>query len=480
MTNQEFQEKPAVLIIDDHYRAFQPLAALIDPDRFTPVWVSDEQEGLQVLRNRGGEIHIIVVDLKSSGMGGGGIFHLARQLAPQAAVMITGPLGPSLYLEGVFYDLSGPNLKKEINLVLEGIVQKMGLNRSPVKDLDLTEDRGRSGPLVGTSRAIGDLYRLIDRLKDTSATALIQGESGTGKELVARTIHQAGTRKGQVFVAINCGAIPNTLIETELFGHERGAFTTALTQRKGKFEVAEGGTLFLDEIGELPKDLQVKLLRVLQEKEFQRIGGNRTIKTDVRIIAASGRNLREEVEAGRFRDDLFYRLNVVPILIPPLRERREDIPLLLDHFFSEAAARSDDSVPSITREAFEALKRYRYPGNVRELANMVERLWLFCRGREITFSDLPDEVRAEGGDPASRVGGLVRDLPEEGARLQEVERELIHKTLQKTSGNKLAAARMLGITRRRLYLRLGEYGPPFREFVTNGDIKKGFVTGGGR
>jgi len=460
MTNQEFQEKPAVLIIDDHYRAFQPLAALIDPDRFTPVWVPDEQEGLQVLRNRGEEIYIIVVDLKSSGMGGGGIFHLARQLAPQAAVLITGPLGPSLYLGGVFYDFSGPNLKKEINLVLGRIVQKMGLNGSPVKDLDLTEDRERSGPMVGASRAIGDLYRLIDKLKDTTATALIQGESGTGKELVARTIHQAGTRKGQVFVAINCGAIPSTLIETELFGHERGAFTTALTQRKGKFEVAEGGTLFLDEIGELPKDLQVKLLRVLQEKEFQRIGGNRTIKTDVRIIAASGRNLREEVEAGRFRDDLFYRLNVFPILIPPLRERREDIPLLLDHFFSEAASRSDDPVPSITRVAFEALMSYRYPGNVRELANMVERLWLFCRGREITISDLPDEVREERGDSVGRVGGIISDLPKEGARLREVEKELIHKTLQKTSGNKLAAARMLGITRRRLYLRLGEYGPP--------------------
>ncbi len=246
-------------------------------------------------------------------------------------------------------------------------------------------------------------------------------------------------------------------MESELFGHERGAFTSAMQQRKGKFEIASGGTLFLDEIGELDKLLQVKLLRVLQEKEFQRVGGNVTIKTDVRIIAATSQDLKKDVKSGRFRDDLFYRLNVVPITIPPLRDRKEDIPLLLNHFLEVYAREMDMPLPVMTEEVKDALLSYSYPGNVRELANIVERLLVTCPGGESIIQYLPEELCQKAG-MAIHSTGLINQLPEGGVRLQDVEKELLVKTLEMTNGNKLAAAKMLGITRRLLYLRLSEYG----------------------
>jgi transcriptional regulator with GAF, ATPase, and Fis domain len=334
----------------------------------------------------------------------------------------------------------------------------MGIAQGPEKKKSRPRKiRERFGVIIGRSQGINDVYRLIDNLKDSCATVLVQGESGTGKELVAQTIHQTSTRRNRPFVAVNCGAIPENLIESELFGHERGAFTTAMYQRKGKFEIARGGTLFLDEIGELDRELQVKLLRVLQEKEFQRVGGNQSHKTDVRIIAATSRDLKNAVQDGHFRDDLFYRLNVVPIHIPPLRERQEDIPLLLDHFFKKFAEDMDRSAPLVAPEASSLLLDYSYQGNVRELTNIVERLLVICSNGKITSQDLPQEVREEAGETPGPAK-LLKELPNEGVPLQELEKELILKTLKMTSWNKTAAARMLGMTRRLLYLRLAEYG----------------------
>jgi transcriptional regulator with PAS, ATPase and Fis domain len=273
--------------------------------------------------------------------------------------------------------------------------------------------------------------------------------------LIARAIHLTSRPSGP-FVAVNCGAIPTYLMESELFGHERGAFTGAICQTKGKFEIAQNGTLLLDEIGELDKDLQVKLLRVLQEKEFQRVGGNKTYHTNARIIAAASQDLKKAVKTGAFREDLYYRLNVLPLHLPPLRERSEDIPLLLKHFFHKSSLDSaNGSLPAISRDAWEALLNYSYPGNVRELANLVERLTVICRDGQITLADLPREV-LEGTEQAAQSPGHLKELPKEGVSLREVERELILKTLRKTSGNKLAAAKMLGITRRLLYLRLAD------------------------
>lgn len=452
--------KPVVLIVDDPYLSLRPLTRLISPDVFSVVWVPDEDQGIQVLKEQPATVRIIIIDLKSSGMGGGGFLHQARQIAPQAAILITAPLGPFLYQEGVFYDFSGSSLKQDINTILLSITRKMGITQKPGKNKARRHaPKARYGVIIGRSKGINEVYRIIENLRGSCATVLIQGESGTGKELVAQTIHQTSTRSNQPFVAVNCGAIPVNLIESELFGHERGAFTTAMFQRKGKFEIAHGGTLFLDEIGELEKELQVKLLRVLQEKEFQRVGGNRSYKADVRIIAATSQDLRKTVQAGHFRDDLFYRLNVVPIRIPPLRERQGDIPLLLDHFFRQFAEDMQRAAPSLTPAARDRLLAYSYRGNVRELTNIVERLLVICPNGEITSQDLPQEVLAEA-DRIPESAKLLKGLPEGGVSLQAMEKELIMDTLKLTSGNKAAAARILGITRRLLYLRLSQYDHP--------------------
>jgi DNA-binding NtrC family response regulator len=458
MTQNADKTKPIVLIVDDQYQTFRSLPRLISLDVFLAIWVPDEQQGLKALKDQGDKVRIVIIDLKSSGMGGGGFLHRARQIAPHAAVLITSPLGPFLYQGGTFYDFSGQTLKHNINAILLSIVQKMDRGHGHEENKKRPpKSKERFGVIIGKSKGINEIYHLIEQLRDSSATVMIQGESGTGKELVAQTIHQTSTRRNHAFVAINCGAIPANLIESELFGHERGAFTTAIRLRKGKFEIAHGGTLFLDEIGELERELQVKLLRVLQEKEFQRVGGNRSYKTDVRIIAATSQDLKKSVRAGHFRDDLFYRLNVVPIHIPPLRERREDIALLLEHYFKKFAGDMDRSIPFLAPEVRNLLLDYSYQGNVRELINIVERLFVICSNGEITCHDLPEEVREEAAETQGPTK-LLKELPNDGVPLRELEKELILKTLKMTSWNKTAAARMLGMTRRLLYLRLAQYG----------------------
>ncbi len=446
-----------VLIVDDQYKSFQTLPRMISPEAFSVTWVTDEQQGLELLRQHPEKSWIVIVDLKSSGMGGGGFLHQARQIAPRAAVLVTSPLGPFLYRDGSFFEFSGPTLRREINKVLHGIAQKPAIETETTAELETEpKPRDRLGPIIGGSRSINRIYELIQDLGDSLATVLIQGESGTGKELIARTIHQNSRRRGKPFVAINCGAIPATLIESELFGHERGSFTGAVCRKPGKFEVAHGGTLFLDEIGDLDKDLQVKLLRVLQEKEFQRVGGNASLRADVRVIAATSQDLRRSMQAGEFREDLYYRLNVIPVFAPPLRERKDDVAVLLDHFFRTIGGSMGCPLPEVADEARRALIHYRYPGNVRELANIVERLLVTCRNGKIGLRDLPAEVREEALE-SSPSPERLKELPDDGVSFKEVERELIVKTLQKTSGNKQAAARMLGITRRLLYLRLAEH-----------------------
>jgi DNA-binding NtrC family response regulator len=451
-------EKPVVLIVDDQFRSFRSLLRLISPETFDAIWSPDERHGLEVLKNQSIKVRIIIIGLNSSEMGGGGFFQHARHLVPEAAILITGPLGPFLYQGGNFYECFGFGLKHNINQILLSIAQKVENGREHEKGNPKNHKRKeRFGTIIGRSEGINEIYVLIDKLKVSSSTVLIQGESGTGKELIAQTIHQTSRRHGRPFVAINCGAIPANLLESEIFGHERGAFTTAINQRKGKFEVAEGGTLFLDEISELDKELQVKLLRVLQEKEYQRVGGNRTHRTDVRIIAATSRDLKQAVKSKYFRDDLFFRLNVVPIHIPPLRKREEDIPLLLSHFFEKLSQQMERNQPMLTKAAEKALCDYNYPGNVRELINIVERLIVTCPNGHIAFNDLPGEICSQ----LSGISGhlpLLNDFPSGGVRLNEMEKELIFKTLEITGGNKTEAARMLGITRRRLYLRLSTYG----------------------
>ncbi len=325
--------------------------------------------------------------------------------------------------------------------------------------------------IIGQSKAMQDVFRAIEKVAPSRATALILGESGTGKELVARAIHQASRRGGKPFVKINCAALPETLLESELLGHEKGAFTGATAAKKGRFELADGGTLFLDEIGELPLNLQAKLLRVLQEQQFERLGGVQTLTVDVRVIAATNRSLVDAVEEGNFRADLFYRLNVVPIVLPSLAERREDVPLLLDFFLRESNRRNDRQM-RLSREVLDFFHRYEWPGNVRELQNLVERLVIMADAEVVRMVDLPSYMLAEpeaapslprpttplspAGDPAPL------SFPQAGKSLQDLERQQVEDALRRHGWVQARAARELGLTQRQIGYRIKKFAlkPP--------------------
>ncbi|MDR2102159.1 MAG: sigma 54-interacting transcriptional regulator [Treponema sp.] len=309
--------------------------------------------------------------------------------------------------------------------------------------------------IIGTSNAMRGVYEMLSQVAPSDATVLITGESGTGKELVAAELHRLSKRVGQAFVKLNCAALPESIIESELFGHERGAFTGAHAQRKGRFELAHRGTLFLDEIGELPPQIQVKLLRVLQERELERVGGNSTIKVDVRLIAATNKNLEEEVKSGRFRDDLYYRLNVFPLHIPPLRERKSDIVLLADYFAEKYADKNGKTIKRISTPAIELLTSYSWPGNVRELENCIERAVILSTDTVIHAYNLPPSLQSAASTNTEPTTTLE-------AALSRLEKELIVEALKLSDGNMSAAARRLGITERQMGLRVHHYGINWR------------------
>jgi DNA-binding NtrC family response regulator len=321
-----------------------------------------------------------------------------------------------------------------------------------------------------------ELINLARRIAQTPVNVLITGESGTGKELVARALHDHSTRKGKPFIKVNCAAIPKELIESELFGYERGAFTGAVTSKPGRFELANGGTLFLDEIGEIPLEMQVKLLRALQESEFERVGGIKTIRVDVRLVAATNRDLKKLIASGGFRDDLFYRLNVVPIRLPALRERADDIPVLVEHFLTKFNERLKKHVVGADPEALDLLSAYGWPGNIRELENVVERAVLFCDAQKLRVMDLPPELRGSSGvtTPPPTEAELQAALSSEGGLKEHVkvamsrlERELVGRALTQTGGNVTHAARLLKISRKGLQLKMKELG--LREASEKGD-----------
>jgi two-component system response regulator PilR (NtrC family) len=317
----------------------------------------------------------------------------------------------------------------------------------------------RSVEIIGRSAVVDEVRQLVQKVASTRTTVLVLGESGTGKEVVARAIHSRGGRADQPFVDINCGAIPEGLIESELFGHERGSFTGAAGEKPGLFEVAGSGTLFLDEVGELPPQVQVKLLRALQERRIRRVGGNRDLPVSARIVAATNRDLQGEVASGRFREDLYYRLNVIQIRLPALRERREDVPLFIDHFLARFAAEASKPDLRLSPAALEALLSHEWPGNVRELANAIERAVTLSDGPEIQVAELPPTVRGEASGARASEAAV---LPEGGLDLQghldAIERHLLEQALQRTQGVKTEAARVLGLTFRSLRYRLAKYG----------------------
>ena len=356
--------------------------------------------------------------------------------------------------KGAYDYLSKPLDFDELKLAIE---RAMDHSRLKEENRALKERLGsgfNSGNIIGRSRVMLELLETVALVAPTEATVLITGESGTGKELIARAIHVNSLRRQKPFIQINCAAITETLLESELFGHERGAFTGADRRREGRFRLAHGGTIFLDEVSEMSVAMQAKLLRVLQEREIQRVGGEEVLKVDVRVMAATNRDLKKEIESGGFREDLYYRLNVVALTAPSLRERREDIPLLAQHFLETFAEKNRKHIKGFTPQAMDRLVRYNWPGNVRELMNAVERGVILCRDEYIAEKDFPLSV-SEAEAPASELarGGLPADLP-----LEEVEKVTILNTLESAGGNKSETARRLGITRRTLHKKLKKYG----------------------
>jgi two-component system NtrC family response regulator len=408
---------------------------------------------------KGGSFDLLLLDYRMAGMNGVEVLKEARRLCPDVeAILITAYGAIETAVEamkaGAADYLTKPIDLEELSLIIE----RIGRHRTLVRENELLRQelgaRGVSSDAIRfKSPGMAELIQLAGRVAASQATVLIQGETGTGKELMARLVHQLSPRAGRPLVVVNCAAIPESLLESELFGHERGAFTGAVQRRTGRFEQADGGTLFLDEIGELTPAVQVKLLRFLQEREFQRVGGERTLKSDVRIVCATHRDLEARVREGLFREDLFYRIHVVTLKIPPLRERREDIPILVDHFIERYARENRRSVRGPSREARDLLMRYDYPGNVRELENIIERAVVIARDEVISSHDLPFQECAdlEDSGEASRTGTLH-------AALEELERRMIQEAMEHARLNQSQAARQLGLSERMLRYKLKKYG----------------------
>lgn len=454
-----------ILIVDDEKNLRKTLAEILRKRGYETLEAADGTEALDILREH--VPALIFSDWKMPKLGGEGFLRQMRddpRLESVPVIVITAFGSSHSAIEAVrlgAYDfVTKPFDLEEIALTAKRALAHASLNRE-LSGIKASLSGGSSvttGRLIGASNAMVDVFKLIGKVAETDSTVLICGESGTGKELVAEAIHGYSRRKERPFVAVNCAAIPENLLESELFGYERGAFTGAVARKAGRFEIAEGGTIFLDEIGELPPNLQVKLLRVLQERAFERVGGTETIEVDFRVLAATNRDLEACVREQLFREDLLYRLNVVRIDVPPLRERRSDIVLLAEHFLKRYSERNKFNMVGFSEEAALALQTYSFPGNVRELENMVERAVLMARGRVIMPNHFPTGARdpnANGSATKDSLGYLL-DLPFHKA-LAELERLLIGKAMREAGGNKSDAANRLQINRRLLYNKLDEH-----------------------
>jgi two-component system, NtrC family, response regulator AtoC len=470
-------ERKQVLIVDDEPNLRKILSAQLSRDGYEVMTAEDGEQGLALLKEH--HIDLVITDLKMPKVDGMTLLRKALELEPELPVVLITAHGTidtavEALKSGAFDFVTKPFDKDEVRQIVAKALKTRDLRAADATPVET--GRGVRFGIIGDSPGIADLYAVLERVADTPTTVLITGESGTGKELVARALHEHSGRKDKPFIKVNCAAIPKELIESELFGYERGAFTGAVSSKPGRFELANGGTLFLDEIGEIPIEMQVKLLRALQESEFERVGGIKTIRVDVRLVAATNRDLKKLIAAGTFREDLFYRLNVVPIRLPALRERASDIPLLVEHFLTKFNDRLKKHVTGVEPEALDVLGAYAWPGNIRELENVTERAVLFCDAQKLRVDDLPPEVR--GGTPTTPPAhvtdaDLQAALASEGGLKEHVkvamsrlERELVSRALQQTNGNVTHAARLLKISRKGLQLKMKELG--LRE-PANGD-----------
>ncbi len=446
---------PVILIADDEPEICDALARIVKRRGYLPKIAADGREALEVVQSS--RVDVLLADLRMPRMDGMELLKAAKTVDPDLEViMLTGHGTVEDAVEalkvGAYDFISKPPRKAIIERVVERVVEKRVLNRENKRlreQLSVIQD-GRQ--IIAASSEMKEIMEMVHQVAPSSATVLILGENGTGKERVADAIHQYGTRKDQPFLKVNCAALPENLLEAELFGHEKGAFTGAPNQRIGRFEAAHQGTLMLDEISEMTLAMQVKLLRVLQEGEFERLGSSKTIRMDVRLIAATNRNLREAVKAGTFREDLFYRLNVIPLTIPPLRKRQDDIPLLAHQFLRLYSQKNDKVIESISNEVMKSFSTYTWPGNVRELENVIERAVVMCSTGKITLNSLPSHI----GQSEKNTQPLL--IPIGTIPLDEIEKLVIRQTLDHVGGDKNVAAGLLGITSRTIYRKLGKRG----------------------
>jgi two-component system response regulator AtoC len=484
-----------ILVADDEQNLRRVLVAMLRREGHEVVQAASGVEAIERLA----DVDVVITDLRMPGADGMEVLRTAARSFPQIPViMITayGSVGQAVEAikAGAFDYIEKPFEQDSIRTIVEKAIGQAAANRmAPRQTLDPVSDpqgTGRFG-LVGQSPEIQNIFAVIEKVADTPSTVLITGESGTGKELVAKALHENSSRRTGPFIKINCAAIPKTLMESELFGYEKGAFTGATSSKPGRFELADTGTLFLDEIGEIPVEMQVKLLRAIQESEFERVGGLKTIKVDVRLVTATNRDLEQEIARGNFREDLYYRLNVVPLQIPPLRKRTGDIPLLVSHIIKKFNERLKKTISGIAEDALAALEAHGWPGNIRELENVLERTILFTKGDRIERIDLQlqltgasepvhalaaapiaagaapatgpispapedDDDEAIGAEHLGSPSGSLKDIVR--AETSRVERELIVKALDETGGNVTQAARLLKISRKSLQMKMKEFG----------------------
>jgi two-component system response regulator AtoC len=447
-----------VLVVDDEENIRLVLRTLLRRNGYEVETASNGEEALKLVETFGPDF--VLTDARMPKMGGLDLLSTLRAKQSDATVIVMSAYGNvEMALEAIqagAYDyVQKPFKNDEIVLALRKAEEREALRRENRALREEIRKEYKFEDLLAKSTSMQTIFKTVAKVADFKTTVLISGESGVGKELVARAIHGRSVRASGRFVAVNCGAIPETLLESELFGHKRGAFTDAAADRRGLFEEADGGTLFLDEVGELPVSLQVKLLRVLQDELIRRLGDSKDIQVDVRIVAATHRDLVAETKAGRFREDLYYRLNVLPIKVPPLRDRRDDIPLLLDHFLSRNNARLGTNIRGVDPEARRLLLEYGWPGNVRELENSVERAMVLAEGDIITANDLPERIR-ESRDPIKmQLASGELSIKKTTRVIEEV---LIRRALQKTKGNRTRAAGVLEISHRALLYKIKEYG----------------------
>ncbi len=451
-----------ILVADDEQSMREFLEIMLKKEGYKVSLASNGEEVVKRIDND--LFDLVLLDIRMPKLDGISALKRIKAVAPETIViMITAYASADTAIkamkEGAYDYITKPFKVEEIKLIIKNALEKVNLQRENTLLKQVVKDRYHFGNIIGQSSKMASLYDLLEKVSPTKTNILLTGESGTGKELVAKAIHYNSPRKEKPFVILNCGAIPEALIESELFGHMKGAFTDAIATKKGLFEVADEGTIFLDEISELPLLMQVKLLRVLQDKEFKRVGGTEDIRVDVRIISATNKGLEEAVKEKNFREDLFYRLNVIQIKLPPLRERKEDIPLLANHFLKKYSEELNKNIVRISPDTLQILLNYEYPGNVRELQNIIERAVALEGSQDLTSQNLNSYLSEQ---PLLKKGSIDIEIPNEGIDLEkmvgDLERTLLLKALDKTKGIKKKAAELLHINFRSMRYRLEKYG----------------------